>query len=507
MGFYLKSKNLDLGEDDDFNVVLNRQDARRIGVKEGESVMIGFGEVELYADVMETDSQVPEGSIGLFEEIWKEYNIDSGSTIFVDLHQPSASLEAISKKLMGKTLSKSDLEGIMKDIGSRRLRETEIAFFVSTFFNPGFNDDEIYWMTKGMAESGDTLSFKGIRGNGDLVADKHSIGGVAGKAITPTLVPILVAGGLIVPNTSTRAITSPAGTTDILEVVMPIALTKEQIMDVVKKTGGCMFWGGSLELSPADDVIINVERSLRIQEFQKVLVSIVAKKVCMGITNILIDLPYGKGSKVESADAVDMLDKQFRKLFKKFNIECETIKRAIKGPDGRSIGPNLEIREALRILERTDDRSLELEKVIIEMASRLFENTKKAEIGEGKRMAEEILESGKALEKFWEIAFAQGATKRLKSTDIKSAKLEYDLLSDRDGVVRRIDNVALVSIARALGNPKIKDAGIRINKMPGESVKKGEVLMTLYAATENRLAGGKGLLDIDKLFTFRTLSK
>ena len=228
MSFYLRSRNLDLGEDSDFNIILNRKDAERLGVREGEIALVGLGEVELHANVMETDSKVQEGEVGLFEEIWKQYDVDNGSSVFVDIPEPSKSLDAISKKLLGKSLSEAELQMIMDDIGSRRLRETEIAFFVSTFFNPGFNDDEIYWMSKGMAESGDILSFKGIRGNGDLVADKHSIGGVAGKAITPTLVPILVAGGLIVPNTSTRAITSPAGTSDILEVVMPLLSLKRR---------------------------------------------------------------------------------------------------------------------------------------------------------------------------------------------------------------------------------------------------------------------------------------
>jgi AMP phosphorylase len=391
----------------------------------------------------------------------------------------------------------------MRDIGSRKLRETEIAFFVSTFFNPGFNDDEIYWMTKGMAESGEMLDFKGIRGNGNLVADKHSIGGVAGKAITPTLVPILVAGGLVVPNTSTRAITSPAGTSDILEVVMPVALSKERIMKVVKETGGCMFWGGSLNISPADDVIINVERSLRIQEFQKVLVSIVAKKISMGVKHILIDLPYGKGSKVERADDVQMLDREFKKLFKKFNIHCETIKRVVTGPDGRGIGPNMEIREALKLLERDEGRCLELEGVIIEMATRLFESTKTVKRGEGKKFAQEILNSGKALDKFWEIAFAQGATRKIKSSEIKSANLEYDLLSDRNGIVKTLDNTQLISIAKALGNPKIKEAGMYMHKVQGDEVSKGDPLITLYATTEGRLAGAKEMLDIDKLYTFK----
>jgi AMP phosphorylase len=374
---------------------------------------------------------------------------------------------------------------------------------VSTFFNPGFNDDEIYWMTKGMAESGEILDFKGIRGNGNLVADKHSIGGVAGKAITPTLVPILVAGGLVVPNTSTRAITSPAGTSDILEVVMPVALSKERIMKVVKETGGCMFWGGSLNISPADDVIINVERSLRIQEFQKVLVSIVAKKISMGIKHILIDLPYGKGSKVERADDVQMLDREFKKLFKKFNIHCETIKRVVTGPDGRGIGPNMEIREALKLLERDEGRCQELEGVILEMATRLFETTKTVKKGEGKKFAREILNSGKALDKFWEIAFAQGATRKIKSSEIKSANLEYDLLSDRNGIVKTLNNTHLISIAKALGNPKIKEAGMYMHKVQGDEVSKGDPLITLYATTEGRLAGAKEMLDIDKLYTFK----
>ena len=163
MSMYLRSTNLDLGEDNDFNVVLHRNDAERIGVREGETLLVGFGEIELYAGVMETETKVKEGFIGLFEEIWEPYQIRDGASIFVDIPQPSKSLDAISKKLMGQPLSREDLTEIMKDIGSRKLKETEVAFFVSTFFNPGFNDDEIYWMTEGMAQSGDTMSFRKIR--------------------------------------------------------------------------------------------------------------------------------------------------------------------------------------------------------------------------------------------------------------------------------------------------------------------------------------------------------
>lgn len=247
MSLYLRSKNVDLGEDNTFNVILHRKDAERIGVKEGELLYVGIGDVELYANVLESNDKVVPGEIGLFEEVWKEYKVKEHANVFVDIPERSKALEAISRKLLGHDLSKEDLKIIMEDIATRRLRETEIAFFISTFFNPGFNEDEIYWMTEGMANSGDILSFKKFKGEKGIIADKHSIGGIAGKGITPVLVPILVAGGLIVPNTSSRAITAPSGTSDILEVVMPVSLTEDQIMDVVRDTGGCLFWGGVFE--------------------------------------------------------------------------------------------------------------------------------------------------------------------------------------------------------------------------------------------------------------------
>jgi AMP phosphorylase len=434
------------------------------------------------------------------QEIWKVYKVTSGRTIFVDIPERSKSLEAISRKLLGHDLAKEDLELIMQDIASRRLRETEIAFFISTFFNPGFNEDEIYWMTQGMAQSGDSLSFKGLRGKGLVIADKHSIGGVAGKGITPVLVPILICGGLVVPNTSSRAITAPSGTSDILEVVMPVSLTEQQIKEVVKKTGGCLFWGGSLSISPADDVIINVERSLRIQEYQKVLVSIVAKKVALGIENILIDLPYGKGSKIERTEDVFVLAKEFKKLFKKFGIECETTTRKVNGPDGRGIGPNLEIKEALKILEREGGASMEMERAVIDMAGILFEATGISKEGEGKVLAQDILDSKKAYEKFWEIGFAQGATKIVRSSDIKTGNLSYDIKATENGVVKMISSIEIVNIARAAGCPRIKEAGLYIQKMPGESVEKGDVLFTIYATSEDRLENGKKAVNLAKMY-------
>ena len=502
MALYLQSKKFDLGAGKNLFVILHQRDADDLGVHEGDIVLMGFRDLELYVKVIITESKVRAGEIGLYEELIEEYHIPEGRKIYVDIPNASKSLEAIKKKISGKRLNKEELHSIMEDIGSRKLKETEIAFFVSTFFNPGFNDDEIEWMTKGMAESGDILDFKYIKGNKKLVVDKHSIGGTAGKGITPVLVPILAANGLVVPNSSTRAITSPAGTTDILETVLPVALPKKKIYEVVEKTGACMVWGGSLYLAPADDEIINVERSLKMQEFQKVLVSIVAKKIAVGVTSVLIDLPYGKGTKIERPDDLEFLKREFEKLFPKFGIKCVTFKRVVKGPDGNGVGPILEMRDCLRILERNEKRPKGMEEIVLDMAAEIFEHNGRAKVGEGKEIAQELLDSGKALKKFWEIAKAQGAAKVIKSTELFPAKLTHEVKAEKDFEVKYICTREIVEIARILGTPETESAGIYIEKMPGDKVKKGDLLMTLYATTADRLEEGVKLIDIKKIYDF-----
>lgn len=500
MALYLKSKKVDLGAGKNLFVLLHQSDADDLGTDESEIVLIGYKDIELHVKIILTETEINPGEIGLYEEVAEEYHIPDGQRIFVDIPDASKSLDAIRKKLSGQRLNKEELIEVMMDIGSRKLKETEIAFFVSTFFNPGFSDDEIEWMADGMANSGEILDFKYIKKNKSLVVDKHSIGGTAGKGITPILVPILAANGLVVPNSSTRAITSPAGTTDILEVVMPVALDKKGVYRTVEQTGACMIWGGSLYLAPADDEIINVERSLRIQEFQKVLVSIVAKKIAMGVSSVLIDLPYGKNTKIERPDDLEYLEREFEKLFAKFGIKCATFRRVIKGPDGPGIGPALEMREALKVLERTGDRSRELENIVLDMATVMFETNDRAKEGEGKKLTLELLDSKKALDKFWEIAIAQGAKEKILAKDIEVGELVTEIKSGKSGKVKHINTRELVTIARALGTPKIAKAGLYINKMPGDKVEKGDILFTLYATTKDRMEDGVKAVNLDLLY-------
>ena len=502
MALYLKSQKLDMENGDTPIIVLNAADAQEEGINLGDIVHFNHRDVAISATVEITDTAIEPGRVGMYEEIWVKYHIPNDEIVHISVAQRAESLEYIKKKLLGEKLSEHELAVITKDISERRIREAEIAYFMATFFNPGFDEDEVIWAIKGMASSGDILDFKNIRNNGDMVVDKHSIGGVAAKGVTLLLVPIIAAHDLVIPNTSTRAITTPAGTTDILEVVMPVALTNEELLEAARKTGASMIWGGAMKLSPADDVLITVERGLHIQSFQKLMVSIIAKKVSMGISHILIDIPYGPGTKVPNPDDVETLRTGFIETFGKVGIKCDVFARMVTSPDGYGIGPGLEVRDILRVYERSDMRPMLLEKTALEMAGRLLELTGKVEEGKGYDSALEKLDNGVALEKFWEIAEAQGAKKRVTSEDIELGEHTTTLKATRSGTVSVVDNSIIVKGARALGNPYTKEAGLYLHKTTGDKVEEGDDLITLYATSEDRLENGVNALDMEKLFRF-----
>jgi AMP phosphorylase len=491
MSLYLKNQKLDIETGDELEILLNEQDAKKEGINKGDIVAFSYGEdVFIYTVAEVTDSLVEPGSVGVNEDIWSRYVIPNDEVVSVSVIDRPESLEYIKKKLLGGKLTEHELEVITQDISDRKIREVEIAYFMATFFNPGFDQDEVLATISGMAKAGDILDFTNIKEGGNVVVDKHSIGGVAAKGVTPLLVPIIASFDLVIPNTSTRAITTPAGTTDILEVVMPMSHTNEDLYDFAKDVGGFMIWGGALRLSPADDVLIGVERGLHLQSFQKLLVSIIAKKVSMGITHILIDVPYGPGTKVENPDDVEFLSSEFKKLFKKVGIECDVFTRRVVAPDGYGIGPALEVRDILRVFERHEDRPIMLEETAVAMAGNLLELSGKVEEGEGKSAAMQRLESGKAFEKFWEIAEAQGAKSRPSSEDIELGKYQEVIKSSQSGTIKSVNNKEVVKVARAMGNPFIKKAGIYLHKTAGDSVEEGETIMTLYATSSDRLKSG-----------------
>ncbi len=387
----------------------------------------------------------------------------------------------IKKKMNGQKLKKVEIESIVKDIVDRKLRDIEISSFVTALEINGLDMDEIAWFTVAMAETGDMLDI-----DRKPIMDVHSIGGVPGNKTNVLVVPIVAAAGLTIPKTSSRAITSAAGTADVVEVLAPVTFSLDEIKRIVEKIGACLVWGGALNLAPADDLTIKAERALSIDPRGLMLASIMSKKYAMGSQYVLIDIPTGEGVKVETIEEARSLAKDFIELGKRLGQYVEAAITYGGQPIGHTVGPALEAKEALETLMTGKGPGSLVEKAT-GLAGILLEMGGVAPAGMGKKMAKEILESGKAYEKLKEIIAEQGGDPNIKPEDIPIGDKTYTFVAQTSGYVTKIDNKAITTIARAAGAPEDKGAGILFHVKVGEKVKEGDPLFTIHAESEVRL--------------------
>lgn len=394
-------------------------------------------------------------------------------------------IDAIKKKLVGKRLNYDEIFTIMDEIAKEKLSPVLTTYFAAAGFVEGFSDDELYSLTKAMVATGPRLKFSGI------VADKHSAGGVAGTRTTMIVVPIIAAAGFKIPKTSSRSITSPAGTADTMEVIAPVTFTMSQITRIVEKVGGCIVWGGHVGLAPADDILIQVERPLAFESFDKIIVSIMAKKIASGANHLVLDLPVGPTMKIQHFKDAEMMAKKFQLLAKKFDIKVAVDINETRQNAGRGIGPVLEARDVFQVLEQAPERPLALEAKALRLAGKLLSLCyadmpgKKAEDGE--EVAKEILTSGDALKKMREIIKAQGGNPHVSSHDLVPGKEIYELKATKKGMVSAINNQQITVISRVLGCPSDRKAGMYLNRKLEERVDKGDILATIYSSDKWRL--------------------
>lgn len=399
-------------------------------------------------------------------------------------------LEAVRKKLLGKKLDYQEIYAIMDDIAHQRMGDVLTAYFAAAGFSKGFTNQEVYYLTKAMVETGDQLHFKGT------VADKHSIGGMPGSRKSLIIVPIVAAAGFRIPKTSSRAITTPAGTADCMEVLAPVDFSAQQLQKIVQKVGGCIAWTGSFNIAPADEEIIEIEKPLLMESYDKILVSVMAKKVACGSTHLVIDIPYGQTMKIKRKKDAKIITKKFIYLAKKFSIKIRTLIMKTKQPAGQGIGPLLETKDALKVLLQTEDRSFDLEERSLELASALIalcsqERKKKVS---SRKLAEEILISGKAMNKMRAIIKAQGGNPHVQLRDLNPAKHTKKVKAKKSGAIKAVNNKNLSLIARLLGAPDDKKAGLYLEKRLGDRVKKGEILYNLYSSDKIKLKEAVGAL-------------
>ena len=456
-------------------VILTEDDASDLGVKSSSRVRVNSSKREITAIVNIASTMIPNGTIGVFDEVRRILHLKDNHRVNVEVAPFPSSLQFIRDKLMGRRLNYDEIHEIVKDVVEGNLRETEIASFVTSLHMQGVDLDESTSLTNAMVVTGHFLKIKKRP-----VVDKHSIGGVPGDKTSLLLVPILAAAGCIIPKSSSRAITSAAGTADKAEVLMPVNLGIEEMTKVVQKTNGCLVWGGFLELAPADDIFVQIEFPLSIDPL--LLPSIMSKKRAANVDNLVIDIPTGTGTKIKTIEEANLLAKDFIELGRRVNIRTQCTITNGEQPIGYAIGPALEAREALEILMRRKIVPEQIDKVC-HIAGTLLEMVGR---NNGYDIAAGILNSGKAEKKMREIISQQGGDPNVKPEDVGVGEYTFDVKSKNSGTLW-IDNNALVEVARAAGAPKDKEAGVILHKKLGERVRKGESLFTIYAAKSRKI--------------------
>jgi thymidine phosphorylase len=471
--------SLDTGRE---NVVVISRHSRALR----PDVFRGFSRVEVRAGskvvlatllITDDDALVGPDDIGLSEPAFRRFAEPSGNLVTVSPAASPESLDAVRAKIQGQTLQAAEIEAIISDLCHYRYSDMEIAAFLigSASF---MTSSELLALVQAMAAAGTKLKWPDT-----IVVDKHCIGGIPGNRTSMIVVPIVAAHGLTIPKTSSRAITSPAGTADTMEVLARVDVGVKEMKEVVAACRGCLVWGGHVNLSPADDILISVERPLSLDTREQMVASIMSKKLAAGSTHLLIDLPVGPTAKLASATDAMRLRKLFEFVGDHFGIAVEAITTDGRQPIGNGIGPVLEAEDVISVLTNDASAPADLREKSLRLAAHLLEYDPQLRGGAGYARACELLSSGAAMKKMQTIIDAQGPSNCRNDV----GKLTFDVVAANDGKVLEINCLQLNRLARTTGAPIDKGAGIGLFKKIGDRVEKGQPLYRMHAYDQSEL--------------------
>jgi thymidine phosphorylase len=413
----------------------------------------------------------------LSEAAWAQLGARDADVIEVTHPEPLESEGFVRAKAYGEHLSDASLDAIVRDIAAGRYSDLHLAAFVTACAGNRLDLDETISLTRAMIAVGDQISWPY-----PIVADKHCVGGLPGNRTTMLVVPIVAALGLPIPKTSSRAITSPAGTADTMETLAPVDLDLATMRRVVEREGGCIAWGGTARLSPADDVLIRVERPLDFDSEGQLVASVLSKKIAAGATHAVFDVPVGPTAKVRSPDAARRLGERLSSVGATLGLKVRIVETDGSQPVGRGIGPALEARDVLSVIQGHPNAPSDLRERALHLAGHLLELGGRAHAGQGVTLARDALETGRAWDKLQAICEAQGGMRVPPS-----AEHLHDVTASVAGHVTALDNRRLAKVAKLAGAPKSPAAGIDLHVRLGDRVGVGQPLFTVHAQSRGEL--------------------
>jgi thymidine phosphorylase len=463
-------------------IVVMRTDChvcRAEGLTARAQVTLSANGREAYATLYQVDADwLGHDEAGLSESLWSHLGVEEGAAVTVR-HAPALeSLSSIRRRIYGQRLSAEAFQEIVTDVVAGRYTDIHLAAFLTASSALPLDHDETVALTRAMVDAGERLTWPG-----GIVVDKHSVGGLPGNRTTPIVVAIVTAFGLTMPKTSSRAITSPAGTADTMETLAPVDLDLPAIRRVVEREGGCIVWGGAVKLSPADDVFIRVERVLDVDTEGQLVASVLSKKIAAGSTHVVLDIPVGPTAKVRSEAAGVRLAETLGRVAKAFGLTTQSLISDGSQPVGRGIGPALEALDVLAVLQGAADAPRDLRAHACVLAGAALEFGGLAKPGEGAALAAQALDDGRAWTKFQAICEAQGGLRTPPS-----AAQTQPLGAQRGGRVVHINNRKVARLAKLAGAPEAKAAGVAMKVRLGDEVAAGQPLMIVHAQSPGELA-------------------
>ena len=462
-------------------LVLMRVDChvcRSEGLGAHAQVILAAGGREIVATLYQVSGDfLAADEAGLSEAAWERLGVAEGEPITARHADPVGLLSHVRSRVYGHRLEEGGLRAILTDIVAGRYSDVQIAAFVTACSMLALDEAETVALTRAMVDTGESLTWPERP-----IVDKHSVGGLPGNRTTPIIVAIVAAHGLTMPKTSSRAITSPAGTADTMETLAPINLGIEDIRRVVREESGCIVWGGAVSLSPADDILIRVERALDLDAEGQLVASVLSKKVAAGSSHLVLDIPVGPTAKVRSPEAARALSDRLLAVAGAFGLRTRIILSDGTAPVGRGIGPALEARDVLAVLQNAPDAPDDLRRRACTLAGALLELGGRVAEGDGARLAEATIADGRAWRKFQRICEAQGGMRVPPVAGHRRA-----LPAGRSGVVVELNNRKLAKLAKLAGAPDDKAAGIEMHVRRGTAVRTGDPLCTVHAETRAEL--------------------